>query len=353
MRRLLDDGARVAVPSTLDPCMIDFEREAEFANAFGAAGKLEKQLFRDSVELGFRPTYTCVNYQTIKPPKFDQHLAWGDTGAAVCANGIFRARTNFEGGPSVLACALTGFTPAYGFHLEQNRKANLIVRLDCSPQEIADWGAIAIWVGRIATGYETVPVFYGDFAKPGFDMLKQLGVALASHGGNAMFHVAGSTPEVTSLEDALGGQRGAEEHVMTASELDAVYTSSQLPDDGVDLVVFAAPQLGLDEVRAIIDRMRDRQVHGNIRMILCIDPQVRTNADRHGLTDRLHALGGEFFTGTCFYPEALLLREPNCWKTLVTNSAKLVNTLHSAGYATVLRRRDECLRAATSGRLTQ
>ena len=39
------------------------------------------------------------------------------------------------------------------------------------------------------------------------------------------------------------------------------------------------------------------------------------------------------------------------WQRVVTNSAKLVNTLASAGYQTALRRIDACLDAAATGRL--
>ena len=65
---------------------------------------------------------------------FGEHLAWGDTGAAISANALFGARTNFEGGPSALASALIGYTPAYGMHLPERRNANLVVKLDCSPR---------------------------------------------------------------------------------------------------------------------------------------------------------------------------------------------------------------------------
>ena len=47
-----------------------------------------------------------------------------------------------------------------------------------TPLEIADWGAIAAWTARIGTGYETVPVFTGEFPPPSFAMLKQLGLDL-------------------------------------------------------------------------------------------------------------------------------------------------------------------------------
>lgn len=354
LRTLAGDGARIVVPGTLDPCMVDFTREAEWVSEYGVAEAniaKERETQIHCLKLGFRPTYTCINYQSIQPPGFGEHLAWGDTGAAISANALFGARTNFEGGPSALASALTGCTPAYGMHLDAHRRATLVIRLECTPREIADWGAVARWAGQIATGYGTVPAFHGDFDPPDFDMLKQLGVALASYGGHAMFHVVGSTPEAATLDMAVGGRAGVEEHVMTAADLEAVYTGTALPGDTVDLVVFAAPQLSIDEVRGIARRLDGRRVHDGTKLIIGIDPQVRMRADAEGVSKALLAAGAEFSTGTCFYPEAPWLTEGTAWGTMVTNSAKLVNTVASVGITGALRRLDACIDAAVTGRL--
>ncbi len=355
LRTLVADGAKVRVPSHLDPCMVDFGRAAQIvadytlSHEFVEADRLTQRYCRD---LGFVPTYTCINYQTVSPPAFGEHLAWGDTGAAIMANAAFGARSNFEGGPSALASALSGCTPAYGMHLDENRHGNLVIEIDCNPTEAADWGAIAAWSGRIATGYETVPVFVGDFARPTFAMLKQLGVALASFGGHAMFHLVDVTPEASNLEAACGGSVPTERHTMTRTDLDAVYRASSFGDDPLDLVVFAAPQLAIAEVFEIVEYLGNRRVNDSTKMILAVDPQVRLQADAAGITERLAALGGEFSTGTCFYPEAPLMREATGWRTLATNSAKLVNTLSASGYQCALRRMSDCVDAAVSGRLS-
>ena len=359
MRKLLEslvkDGAAVKVPSYLDPCSVDFERSDElirnygFTHKFVDADRYIQKLCRD---LGFLPTYSCINYQTITPPLFGQHLAWGDTGAAISANAIFGARTNFEGGPSALACALLGMAPAYGMHLQVNRHANLIIQIDCQPDEIADWGAIAALSGQIETGYETVPVFYGNFKPPTFNMLKQLGVALASYGGHAMFHLVGVTPEAPSIEVACGGKQPRQEHILTRSDLNRVYANQNIENNAVDLVVFAAPQLSIDEVKQIADGLSGRKVHDNTKLIIAVDPQVKQQADNAGLSKQLNALGAEFTKGTCFYPEAPLIRQVTGWRTLVTNSSKLVNTLSSAGYSCAIQRLNRCLDAAVTGRLS-
>ena len=39
--------------------------------------------------------------------------------SVIYANSVLGARSNFEGGPSALAAALTGRTPRYGYHLDE------------------------------------------------------------------------------------------------------------------------------------------------------------------------------------------------------------------------------------------
>ncbi len=36
-------------------------------------------------------TDTCINYQTIMPPIFGEHLAFGDTGSVIYANSVLGA----------------------------------------------------------------------------------------------------------------------------------------------------------------------------------------------------------------------------------------------------------------------
>ena len=60
----------------------------------------------------------------------------------IYSNSVCGARSNFEGGPSALSAGLTGRTPRYGFHLDEHRRATLIVHVGFTPRELNDWGAL-------------------------------------------------------------------------------------------------------------------------------------------------------------------------------------------------------------------
>jgi hypothetical protein len=166
-----------------------------------------------------------------------------------------------------------------------------------------------------------------------------------------MFHLVGVTPEAPTLEAASGGAEITDRHTMTRADLDEILRGGDLEGRDIDLVVFAAPQLAIDEIIEIHGRLDGRRVHENTRLIIALDPQVRLQADNAGLTPELAKAGVELSTGTCFYAEAPLMRAKTGWQTLVTNSAKLVNTLRPSGFDCSLRRIDACIDAALTGRL--
>src|SRR5262249_44641167 len=147
---------------------------------------------------GVMMTDTCINYQTIMPPTKGEHLAMGDTGVVIYSNSVFGARSNFEGGPSALAAALTGRTPRYGYHLDACRQPTRHFRLAAAPRDLSEWGALGGIIGRQCGSYWEVPLIEGVGealdAVPGSDQLKHFGAALASFGSAALFHMPGITP---------------------------------------------------------------------------------------------------------------------------------------------------------------
>ena len=94
-------------------------------------------------------TDTCINYQVFMPPVFGEHVAFGDTGSSIYTNSVLGARTNFEGGPSALAAALTAETPRYGYPLDERRRGTTLFTFPRSQRATAigelsaDW-----WDGR-------------------------------------------------------------------------------------------------------------------------------------------------------------------------------------------------------------
>jgi predicted aconitase len=352
VERLAAQEARVRIPTVTDPCSVDFDLYRSFGQPEEHVAK-ERRLIQALVRMGMIPTATCINYQTVTPPRFGEHLAWGDTGSVIFANGVVGARSNFEGGPAAIAASLTGRVPEYGYHLSEQRLGTVLVEVRDRLREPADWGALGCWVGRQITDYWEVPLFVGPDLAPSVDDLKHLGAALASYGSFAMFHMVGVTPEARTLEDATGGRSPSRRLVVQPGTLAGIYESFRPERPGVDLVVFSAPQLSLLEVKEIVDRLGDRQVHPETKLIVTVNPQVKGEMERVGYADRLRNAGGLVVSGVCFYlmtPD--ILRERFGYRTIVTNSAKLANIIEGYGYNPILRQLEVCLEAAVRGRIS-
>ncbi|MHB8494361.1 MAG: aconitase X [Casimicrobiaceae bacterium] len=337
---------RVCIPTITDPRGTDFSKAALLKQALWMLD-LEQRAIDALVKLGVMMTDTCINYQTVLAATRAEHVAFGDTGVVIYSNSVGGARSNFEGGPSALAAGLTGRTPRYGYHLDSQRRATLRVRTDWTPATLNEWGALGGVIGRLAGNYWAVPVVEGIDRAPGSDELKHFGAAMASFGSIALFHMLGVTPEAARLQDVAGAEI-PEARVGRADAL--ALQSSYRVGDKVDVVVFSGPQLSLIELATLADLCDGR--HFTIPVLAVTSPQIKPDADRMGLTERIEGAGGTVLAGMCFYQSyAREIAEANGWKSLVTNSAKMVNILGGYGYRPMLASMEECVEAGCTGRL--
>jgi predicted aconitase len=335
----------VRIPTITDPRGTDF----------AAAARLRQQLWMVDLErraiaafeaLGILMTNTCINYQTIMPPVRGEHCAYGDSGVVIYCNSVCGARSNFEGGPSALSAGLTGRTPRYGYHLDKCRQATLVVDVAWTPRQLNEWGALGGIVGRLTGDYWQVPVLVGIDRVPTSDEMKHFGAALASYGSVALFHIVGVTPEAQRLEDVMPVGQNLRSNAVSESDIRGFIASYAV--DKVDLVVFSAPQLSLVEMQQLAKLLDGRRA--SIPLLTVTSPQVKPDADRMGLTERIERAGGTVLSGMCFYQSyAREMAEANGWKALATNSAKLTNILGGYGYRPTLMSMEACVDIACTG----
>ena len=351
VEEMADLGGRAIVPTTSNPRSVD----VALWEALGQDERqvqLELRLTRALRRLGIITLDTCINYQTVSPPRFGEHLAWGDTGTVIFANAVAGARSNFEGGPVALAAALTGRTARYGYHLPEQRLGTVLVELREQPACTSDWGALGCWIGRQVSDYWQVPVITGLEVEPTVDQLKQLGATLASYGSLAMFHLVGVTPEARTVEEAFGGRQPQRRLVVEPGSIRSVYQTFQAERTRPDVVAFTAPQLSIVELRDLAAMLEGRSVHKDVRLLITTNYQNRDAAVRLGYADTIEAAGGLLLSGACFYlmtPRELA--EKHGWRTIVTDSAKLANIIPGYGYNSVFRPTKTCIEAALSGEL--
>ena len=142
----------VSVPTITDPRGVDLNYYEPLGQT-EAMANIERRFITACRALGIVMTNTCINYQTIAAPVRGDHVAFGDTGVVIYSNSFCGARSNFEGGPSALAAGLTGLTPRYGLHLDENRRATRRFVVETQPQELTDWGVLGAVIGRRSGSY--------------------------------------------------------------------------------------------------------------------------------------------------------------------------------------------------------
>jgi predicted aconitase len=304
-------------------------------------------------QIGAMQTDTCINYQTVYQPHFGEHVAWGDTGTVIYANSVLGARSNFESGPAAFAAGITGRTPAYGFHLDEQRRGTVLVELTAQLDDLADWGALGAAVGRWCNDYWQVPVVDGaQRLEITPDRLKHLGASLASYGSLAMFHMVGVTPEAPTRAAAFGGNKPTRMLQVDDRAIAAVYDSCPADKSEIDLVVLTGPQLSLFELQLVAELLAGRKVHDNTQLIVTTNRQNCEAARALGYIDAIEKAGGLVLVGVCFYlMGAGDIRERFGWGNVLTNSAKLANIIGGYRYHPIFRRTRDCVEAAVAGRL--
>ncbi len=307
-------GARVVVPTTMNVIGVDRSRDLGLPPEW-----VEPQLRiqRGYEAMGCYGTSSCVPYYYSFLPRFGEHIAWAESSAVVFTNSVIGARDNREGGPSAWAAAVTGFTPCYGLHLDENRKGDVLFKVTAKLNGIADYGALGNYVGKMIG--ERIPVFDG-FQAPSTEELVYFGAALASAGGVAMFHAVGITPEAPDVETAFGGRK-YEVIELGEKELEKGYENLNCGKSRqVDLVALGCPHCSLKQVRQIAQLLDGRKVHDGVTLWVHTNAAVKGMAQQLGYAQTIEAAGGVLTQDLC-----VVLSAPELlgFKTLATHSPKM------------------------------
>lgn len=310
-------GGQARVLATLNPAGMDTENwpalgiDPEFAAN-------QERVIAAFARMGVVTTCSCTPYLTGNLPHFGEHIAWAESSAVCYANSMIGARTNREGGPSALAAALTGRTPAYGFHLDGPRQPGLTIEVTGWPAESAGpehtflFGALGQVIGRRleAAGNKPVPYIRG-IPRAGLEELKSFCASLATYGGAAMFHMEGITPEAGQVSPPQATIKIGREEVEAAANA----LSDATPEE-VDFVSLGCPHLSLHEIARLAELLAGRQVTREF-WITTARP-TKGIADRMGYTAVIEASGAKFAADTCCVVAPIQGR----FRALATDSAK-------------------------------
>ena len=351
--RLVDGGARVRIPTTLNVGAVDLLHPELNRGDAGTAerGRLLMDRYRT---LGARPTFTCAPYQLAEArPSLGEQVAWGESNAIAFCNSVLGARTNRYGDFLDIAAAITGRVPYAGLHRTDARRATLVLRLDADVPDAlrnADvlFPVLGLVVGRHAGS--AVAAVDGLPAGQSEDRLKALGAAAASSGSVAMFHVVGSTPEAATLADALQEAEPDAVHLIGLAELRAARDElTTTAGERLTAVSLGTPHASASELERYAALLGDRRVHPDVECVVSTGRDVL--AQQPAAVDRLRAAGVELLVDTCSYIAPVLRDAAG---PVMTDSGKWAYYAPgNIGAGVVFGSSAECIDSAVAGRVVR
>jgi predicted aconitase len=346
-------GGKVSVPTTLNMVPLDLRnwQKQGVPEEFAHKALRMAQAYLD---MGCIPTWTCAPYQGYLTPRFGQHIAWGESNAIAYANSVLGARTNRYADFFDLCAAITGRVPKQGLHLKENRKGQVLFKLIDIPEELylqdIFYPVLGHHIGSIAQ--ERVPVVDGLQASITSDQFKAFGAAAASAGAVGLYHIVGSTPEASTLDEALQGT--APEQIVDVHLADLQAALVNLSTTGkssqkLDAVVLGCPHFSYDEFAKMASWIEASQVamHPDVILIILTSQMSYSLIERSHILQTITGFGAQIVFDTCVFHSPIVSRAAN---VIMTNSGKCAYYGPGALNAEIIYASlEDCLRSTAAG----
>ena len=311
----VEKEAKVAIPSTLNPCGMDRNNWEDFYIDLEFATK-QFEILKYFEKMDVTTTCSCTPYDFGHILTKGQHVAWAESSAVTFANSYFGARTNKEDSLSVLSAAIIGKTPNFGFHLTQNRVPNVNVNVEATIEDYSDYSILGEIVGNHFKSksfeFGAIPQIEG-IHNPRPQDLKSLGAAFASF-GTQLYHIKNITPEQELLSDL----KLDDEIIVTNEMVSETYARLQ-PQQEIDLTVMGCPNANFEEIREVANLVRSKKLKPGKEFWVFANSAQRAIAKSAGFVDTILEAGGKMISDTC--PEVMPYDKKR-FPIVLTNSVK-------------------------------
>lgn len=346
-------GGRFVVPTSLNSCIMDLEKwqEQRFDSELY---EIHKRIEKAHTTLGAAASWTCTPYIAGFVPRFGEQVAWAESNATAYVNSILGARTERYAGLLDLCAGLTGRVPYYGLHCDENRKAQVLIRLEGFKDAFFTEGAI----------YDVLGYAYGEIVGnrigaleglpkwSNIDGLKRFSATAASSGGVGLFHLIGLTPEARTKEMAFQGEIPEEEVVLTPQRLkesESRFSREPEEPDEINMVNVGCPHLSYGECVELYKAFDNRKVHSSIEFWAYTSRCNKQQIVNNGLYDQLSRCGVKIYTDGC--PMSIPFERWG-FKGIMSNAGKFCNYCYSfSGIHPVHGSLQDCVETAVSGKL--
>ncbi|MBD8601400.1 DUF521 domain-containing protein [Pseudomonas sp. CFBP 8771] len=352
--QLVQWGARVRVPTTLNAISVD-QRRWRALGIDPALGEPASALGDAYTAMGARASFTCAPYLLDSAPALGEQVVWAESNAVVYANSVLGARTLKYPDYLDICIALTGRAPLIGCHLQEQRRAQLLIDVPAL-KELDDsfYPLLGYHVGTQCGS--RIPLISGlQHLRPSLDDLKAFGAAFATTSAAPMFHIAGVTPEALNPAHSSDSPETLPRVSISLQDLYASWMElNSARDTQVRLVSLGNPHFSLTEFARLAELCRGLRRHPDVVLAITCGRAVLEQARAAGHVAVLEAFGATLITDTCW----CMLGEPVIpvgVRSLMTNSGKYAHyapglvgrSVHFASLGTCV---DSACSGATSAR---
>jgi predicted aconitase len=354
IERLVAEGGQVRIPTTLNVGSLDLIHP-ELVRVDPSEQAPRLRLMQAHEALGCVASFTCAPYQTLFRPSFGEQIAWGESNAIVFANSVIGARTNRYGDFIDLCCAMTGRAPAYGLHLSENRRGQVLFRLTGFPPSLAASDALYVAIGLLIgqASDEDIPVVEGLPPPRDEDQLKALGAAAASAGAVGLFHAVGITPEAPTLAEALGNRPPSRIVEIGPEAVDRALRCLSSAPEGARLaaICLGTPHFSRAEWERFLPLLRSVAPRRGVPIYVNTGRATLAALEREGLLAGTDEFGLVAVADTCTYVTTILQRLDG---VAMTNSGKWAHYAPgNIGVSVAFGALEDCLASAAAGRVVR
>jgi len=338
--KLADAGATCRVRPTTNPSW-NPDQLARHTQLDPADIDIVQRTHAAYLRLGAIMTYNCTPYLEDNVPAFGEVIAFSESSATPYVNSVYGARSNRESAQSALCAAITGVVPLYGYLLDQNRRGQVLVRVEADMANDFDYQLLGYFTPK-KTGF-SIPVFE-NLPRPSREALMNLGAELNTGGNVAIYHIVGVTPEAPTREAAFQGREPDATVTVTQADLDWMRGELTDPYGPIDFALFGCPHLTIEQVTLCATMVAGRRLA--VPMYLMTSALTRSLAEKMGYLEQIQAAGGDIFADTCM--------DQPCWKFLagkkgVTESPKCAYYTKRRNLRFVVTELEHAVQAALEG----
>jgi predicted aconitase len=314
---LAKGGAHCKIPTTTNP-IVDFDYFQKVINIAdehqeASVAWKTKDYYR---QIGAVISWSCIPYLAENIPEFGEHVAFSESSATPYVNSVIGGLTNRESIQTALAAGIIGETPEYGMHLKENRRGNVLVKVEAKLKDGYSYSLLGQYVGK-KLGYD-IPVFVG-IKRPTIDQYINLCAMLNVTGAVPMFHIPGITVEAKTEEEAFAGNTPKDRITVTDHELKETHEELQTATGAIDAVILGCPHYNLDQLAEVARLLRGKKLRDGVSFSVNTSATTKLLAERAGHVSVIEESGARVIADTCI--------DMFCWnnlreKTGMTDSPK-------------------------------